>query len=109
MGIGTKLSDDTRLYDGMVKLRVRPCIPAHGHLKDVCRNLEKCKMCGEGFHGICDRKMKCVNCGKEHIASDKRWEVYRRNNMIKRTMTENRFDFKGSRERHRKKKIVRRK
>ena len=66
--------------------RVRPYIPnpmrcfccqKYGHMNKTCRNAERCATCGsyEHFHTKekpCVEPPKCVNCGEDHAAYDRR-------------------------------------
>lgn len=99
----SNLPDNVKLYDGLIRLRVRLFIPAvvqcfkcyrYGHFKVHCKNQEKCKVCGEGFHGRCDRVAKYINCGEKYMANDRRCEVYRYNSLLKRTMVLNRVNVR---------------
>lgn len=95
---GSRLPEHIAIYNGLVRLKVRPFVPMvkqcfkcyrYGHFKVHCRNRERCKVCGEDFHGRCDRELKCINCGGNHMSNDKRCDVYLYNRGLKRTMAEN--------------------
>lgn len=43
-------------------------------------------VCGERFHGRCEKREKCINCKGEHRANDRKCEVYRKQEEVNRTM-----------------------
>ncbi|XP_070519185.1 uncharacterized protein [Cardiocondyla obscurior] len=92
--------ESVNLFGNLVKLKVRPYLPdvkqcyrcyQFGHTKVVCKNKERlCIICGDVFHGICDKIAKCVNCKCEHKANDKKCETYIYNkNVIKISVINN--------------------
>lgn len=103
---GSNIPEFIRLYDRLVKLKVRPFIPSvmqcfkcfrYGHVKAICKRKEVCKVCGEDFHGRCEKTAKCVNCGGNHMANDKRYEAYRYNSTLKKTMAINKVSIMEAR------------
>lgn len=96
---GRFLLDNISLYNGLVKLKVRPYISLvkqcyncyrFGHTKAVCRSKCKiCIVCSEAFHGLCDRPDKCVNCGGKHKANDRSCEIYLYNKQILKVRRKN--------------------
>lgn len=95
---GRSLPAHISLYDELVKLKIRPYIPAvkqcyncyrFRHTKAVCRSKNKvCLICSEEFHGLCDRPEKCVNCGGKHKANDRKCEKYLYNKQILKVSAE---------------------
>lgn len=72
---GSVLPEIVELYSGLVRLKVRPFIPAviqcyrcyrYGHYKIHCTSSERCKVCGDVFHDRCDKEPRCLNCGQNH-------------------------------------------
>ena len=75
---------------GWLKFKIRPYIPSprrcfhcqmYGHVNTSCRKKvngepQKCINCGEDFHGECHETPRCLNCGGNHAASDKKCPVY---------------------------------
>lgn len=82
---GRSLPDNINLYGGIARIRIRPFIPMvkqcfycykFGHLKNFCKNSsKKCVICGDLFHGKCDRNMKYINCGLDHKFNDKSYSL----------------------------------
>lgn len=80
------------LYNGLVKIKVRPFIPSvkqcfncyqFGHTKSSCKNNNKiCLICGDKYHGYCERQAKCTNCGENHKANDKKCAKYLYNKQL---------------------------
>ncbi|XP_070511583.1 uncharacterized protein [Cardiocondyla obscurior] len=89
---GKTIPDSISLYGGLVKLKVRTYIPMvrqcfncyrFGHTKALCKTKNKlCIVCGDSFHGHCDRTAKCINCHKEHKANSKSCEHYNFNREV---------------------------
>lgn len=89
---GRSLPENVSLYNGLVKVKVRVYFPAvkqcfncykYGHVKATCGNKAKiCVMCGEEYHGQCDRPARCVNCYACHKANDKICERYAYNKQV---------------------------
>lgn len=101
---GNCVPREIQIYDGITSLKVRPyvenvlqCFGCYkfGHLakyyraKPFCCIATVCIACGEEFHGKCDKPWRCVNCGDGHKPTDKRCEVFKFNQEIKRTMVKN--------------------
>lgn len=64
----TNVPESVSMYNGLVKIPVRlyvdsvvQCFQCYGfgHWKDICKKERVCIICGEEFHGRCDRKEKC--------------------------------------------------
>lgn len=69
------------MYNGLVKIPVRPYVDSvvqcyqcygFGHWKDKCKKERVYIVCGEKYHGICEKKEKCVNCRGNHKANDRK-------------------------------------
>lgn len=43
-------------------------------------------ICGERYHGRCDKKSKCVNCKGQHKANDRGCEAYKRQVQMKKVI-----------------------
>lgn len=103
---GSRLPENLALYNRLVRLKVRAFVPAviqcfkcyrFGHFKIHCRNKEICKVCGDKFHGRCDRQKKCINCRGQHMATDRSCEAYRYNNGVKKVMVERQVHIREAR------------
>ncbi|XP_064109054.1 uncharacterized protein LOC135217255 [Macrobrachium nipponense] len=89
------------------QFKVRPYIPSprqcfhcqmYGHVNTSCRRkakgeVEICVNCGQESHGPCSNAPKCVNCGGEHPASDKKCERYLFEKEIMAVKTKERISF----------------
>lgn len=60
----------------MLKIPIKPFVEniiqrfycyGYGHWKDKRKKEKKFLVCGEGFHSQCNKREKCINCGKESI------------------------------------------
>lgn len=95
---GRSVPEYITLYGGLVKIKVRPYIPAvkqcfncygYGHTKANCKRKKKiCLICGEEYHGVCERAYSCINCKENHKANDKKCQIYIKNKEIMKTMVE---------------------
>ncbi|KAL6268308.1 hypothetical protein P5V15_001434 [Pogonomyrmex californicus] len=66
----------------------------YGHRKIHCKSEECCINCGEKAHGHCNEPTKCRNCGEGHKSTDRKCEVYDRNQRIKKVMAYNNASYK---------------
>ena len=48
-----------------------------GHSSKKCKNVKTCSVCAEKEHGVCLLNPKCINCNKNHNATDKLCEQYK--------------------------------
>lgn len=104
---GNVLPKELPIWGAVAALPVRPfvdpviqCFNCYrfGHWKDKCRKKRACLICGEEYHGICTRDMKCTNCEGKHKSNDKSCEVYKRNVQIKKLIaTENITSYEANR------------
>lgn len=94
---GSYMPNEIRIYGGITSLRVRPfidnvlqCFACYrfGHMARHCRRTPICMACGEKFHGHCNRDWRCINCGGRHKPTDRRCDVYKYNQEVKRVMAE---------------------
>ena len=88
----------TKLYigQGHVSLRVEPFTEAvkqcfrrlkFGHLQAVCKaKNKKCIICSDEYHGDCNEKPRCTNCGGGHRSNARECPAFQRENEIKKTM-----------------------
>lgn len=92
---GSRLPESIRIYGGLFGLKVRPFIERmiqcyncykFGHFQKHCKAKKKCLICGDDFHGICDRDFKCSNCGKDHRPTDKNCDKFKYNEEIKKAI-----------------------
>lgn len=94
---GNNLPREVKLYRGTIRLRIIPFMESvrqcygyfqFGHQKRLCRVYKKCVVCGESFHGECNKEPKCVNCGEKHWPNSKKCPEYEYNFQLKRYMVE---------------------
>lgn len=55
-------------------------------------------VCGEEWHGICNKSEACANCGKGHRANDRRCDYYVINKEIKTVMAYDNCSFAQAKE-----------
>lgn len=93
---GPRVPEKVNMYGGLMNITVRPYVESviqcfqcygFGHWKDKCKKDRACVVCGERFHGRCDKKEMCVNCKGNHRANDRKCEVFKRQEEINKTMT----------------------
>lgn len=94
---GNFTPNEIRLYGRITRLKVRPfidnvlqCFACYrfGHMARHCRRVPICVACGDKFHGHCNRDWRCINCGGRHKPTDRRCEVFKYNQEVKRVMAE---------------------
>lgn len=110
---GNELPERVSLYGKVLWLKIRAFMEPvkqcfgcyeYGHFRQWCRyNGKRCMVCGKNFHGKCEEPPKCINCGGNHVATDKKkCEVYEYNLNLKKTMADRNISI------HEAKKIVKR-
>lgn len=50
----------------------------YGHTREKCREKKICVICDKEYHGQCNGREQCVNCGKKHKSSDRNGEKYQK-------------------------------
>ncbi|XP_071580411.1 uncharacterized protein [Temnothorax nylanderi] len=79
---------DLSIFRNGVALRVRPYVPQtrqcfncfrYGHTKIACKSETRCIVCGDKFHGHCDRPVRCCNCEDQHKSTYRGCPVYKKN------------------------------
>lgn len=97
---GNRVPNEISIFKGLATLSVRPfvdtvvqCFYCYGydHSKDTCKKRRLCMISGESFHGKCDRKEKCSNCGEGHKATDRRCKIYKRQEQMNKMKAEERI------------------
>lgn len=84
------MPDKLSICDRLSSILVRPFVESviqyygYGHWKDSCKKSRRCVICGEKYHGRCDKKSKYVNCKGEHKANGRSCEAYKRQVQVKR-------------------------
>lgn len=72
---GNRILEQIRIYGRLSGLRVRPFIEnvimcyncyGFGHFQKHCKSDKKCLICGDQYHGVCDKPIKCCNCEGNH-------------------------------------------
>lgn len=104
---GDNLPNNVQLYGGACSMRMRPFIGnvlqcfrcyRYGHLAKYCKRQRICIVCGEEWHGICNKAEACVNCGKNHRANNRKCDYYTVNKEIKKVMAFDNCDFAQAKE-----------
>jgi len=94
---GNELPKMIKIYNGLTAVRIRSFVEPvkqcyncyrFGHLKATCRIEKLCLICGDKFHGICNKEAKCINCGKNHKATNKICSTIIYNMNLKKIMAE---------------------
>lgn len=97
---GNKVPDEISIFKGLATLSVRPfvytvvqCFYCYGfgYWKDTCKKKRLCMICGESFHGKCDRKEKYSNCGEGYKAIDRRCKIYKKQEQMNKMKAEKRI------------------
>ncbi|XP_011632335.1 uncharacterized protein LOC105424010 [Pogonomyrmex barbatus] len=100
---GNQPRDKISFFNDLAVLRVRSYVAPvmqcykcfrYGHRKIHCKSEECCINCGEKAHGHCDKPTKCRNCGEGHKSTDRKCDVYERNQRIKKVMAYNNASYK---------------
>ncbi|KAL6255598.1 hypothetical protein P5V15_012846 [Pogonomyrmex californicus] len=100
---GNQPRDKISFFNDLAVLRVRLYVAPvmqyykcfrYGHRKVHCKSEECCINCGERAHGHCDKPTKCRNCGESHKSTDRRCDVYERNQRIKKVMAYNNASYR---------------
>ncbi|XP_011646626.1 uncharacterized protein LOC105433161 [Pogonomyrmex barbatus] len=104
---GNQPRDKISFFNDLAVLRVRPYVAPvmqcykcfrFGHRKIHCKSEEYCINCGEKAHGHCDKPTKCRDCGEGHKSTDRKCDVYERNQRIKKVMAYNNASYKEAME-----------
>ncbi|XP_054009621.1 uncharacterized protein LOC128892960 [Hylaeus anthracinus] len=99
---GDSLPTRVSIYEGAINLNITPYVKAvkqcfnclqYGHYKQNYRKDTKmCFICGDNYHGNCNKKLQCVNCEGEHGALSRtciHWALESATNKIMVTTTSN--------------------
>lgn len=71
-----------------------------GHTQTKCRNQKKrCFVCSKEYHGTCNERPKCHNCGEEHTSMARECRINQRERFIKKIMAYKNVPYKVAKER----------
>lgn len=99
---GCRINNSISLWENMIAIRVRLNVAPvkqyykcfrYGHIKTSCRSEERCIICDEEAHGICNRQIQCRNCGGNHRSSYRRCAIYEKNKNIQTIMVYNNVSY----------------
>ncbi|CAL1681333.1 unnamed protein product [Lasius platythorax] len=94
---GNELPTEIKIFGGLMAIKVRPFMEPvkqcfncfkFGHYKTECRASRICIICGEDYHGTCEREIKCTNCCRRHKPTYRRCQEYIYNFQLKKIMAE---------------------
>nr|XP_012143802.1 PREDICTED: uncharacterized protein LOC105662843 isoform X2 [Megachile rotundata] len=81
-----------RIIDGKVKQCYR-CL-RYGHYQAQCReDVKRCAICSDKYHGQCENKPRCVNCGGDHGSLARLSWVWQREAAIRKVMAYKNVEF----------------
>lgn len=68
---GSSVPENVSMHNGLASVPIRSYVDSviqcfqcyvFRYWKDKCKKDRVCVVCGERFHGRCDKRLKCVNC-----------------------------------------------